>query len=79
MSNREHLYQLISKLFDIPAENLSSESTRDEIQRWDSMGTIDLVAQIESAFSVQFNLLEVEDLHSVGILEESLREKGVEL
>ena len=79
MSNREHLYQLISKLFDIPAGNLSSESTRDEIERWDSMGTIDLVAQIESAFSVQFNLLEVEDLHSVGILEESLREKGVEL
>lgn len=79
MSNRDQLYLLISKLFDTPVDQLNSESTRDQIERWDSMGTIDLVAQIESAFSVQFNLLEVEDLHSVGILEESLREKGVEI
>ncbi len=77
MSPKDQLYQLVADLFEVDLAGLSATTSRDEIERWDSMGTIDLVAQIEKMFKIRFDLLEVEELHTLGILEECLREKGV--
>jgi acyl carrier protein len=79
MSPREQLHHLIAEVFDADISTISSETSRDDLEKWDSMGTIDLVAQLEKHYSVTFDLLEVEDLHHVGIIEECLKEKGVEL
>ncbi len=79
MTAKQQLHQLISELFDVPVESLSSDTSRDNIERWDSMGTIDLVAQVERQFNVTFELMEVEELHTIGILEATLQEKGIEI
>ena len=79
MTSKEQLYSILSELFGAPLASINSKTSRDNLENWASMGTIDLVAQLEKAFSVQFDLLEVEDLFSVGILEEALREKGIEI
>jgi acyl carrier protein len=42
------------------------------------MGTIDLVAQLEKAFEVRFDTLEIDDLLTLEIIEASLAEKGVQ-
>jgi acyl carrier protein len=78
MSPREQLYQLMADLFAIDASELSPASSRESIDRWDSMGTIDLVAQLEKTFSVRFDLLEVDQLLTLEIVEKSLVEKGVQ-
>jgi len=77
MTPREQLYQLVADLFAVEVKELSPSSSRQTLQRWDSMGTIDLVAQLEKTFGVRFDLLEVDELLTLEIVEASLAEKGV--
>jgi acyl carrier protein len=79
MNLKEQLHHLIAEIFDVEHSSISSETSREDLEKWDSMGTIDLVAQLEKHYKVTFNLLEVEDLHNVAIIEEFLKEKGVEI
>ena len=77
MSNSEKLYRSIADLFGEDASSLNEESSPDTIEGWDSMGTIDLISQLEKEFSVSFSLLEVEDLKNIGIIKACLEEKGI--
>lgn len=79
MAQAQDLFNILADLFDIDAATISSETSRDDIESWDSMGTIDLVAELEKAFGVKFELLEVEELQNVAIIEAFLKEKGVDL
>jgi len=78
MTKREQLYQLVADLFAVEVKDLSPASSKDNVERWDSMGTIDLVAQLEKAFEVRFDTLEIDDLLTLEIIEASLAEKGVQ-
>lgn len=77
MNHQDQLYTIISELFDLPKDNINANTSRDDVEKWDSMGTIDLVAQLEKNFGISFDLLEVEELHTVGIIQASLEEKGI--
>ncbi|MBF0197901.1 MAG: acyl carrier protein [Planctomycetes bacterium] len=78
MSHWQKLTEIMGDLFSEDPASLSESSSQDDIEKWDSMGTIDLIAQLEKEFSVSFNLLEVEDLKTIGIIKASLEEKGVD-
>ena len=78
MTNRKQLYQLVADLFAVDVNDLSPSSSRENLERWDSMGTIDLVAQLEKTFNVRFDLLEVDELLTLEIVEATLVEKGVQ-
>lgn len=77
MSNQDKLHQIISDLFEVPLDTLNDDSSADSIERWDSLGIIDLISQIENEFSVKFELMEVEELKTIGIIKAILEEKGV--
>ena len=77
MNNHERLHQIISDLFEVPVEDLNDQSSGVNIERWDSMGIIDLVTQIEEEFSIKFELMEVEELKTIGVIKNILEEKGV--
>lgn len=77
MDNQTKLLQIIADLFSEDIANLSDATSQDDLEKWDSMGTIDLIAKLEKEFSISFELLEVEELKSIGIIKASLEEKGV--
>jgi acyl carrier protein len=75
----QELFQLIADLFEEDAQKVNLETVKDDLERWDSMGTIDLVTQLESTYKISFELMEVENLTSVKAIVESLQAKGVQL
>lgn len=77
MSHQEELYQLIADQFKVEVSEVNDSIGEDDLELWDSLGTMELVGQLEGHFGVKFNLLEIEDLKTVAIIKSSLEEKGI--
>ena len=54
MSDR--LFNLISKILEVPKTQLSDESTPESIENWDSYNGLLLVDELESEFNVKFSV-----------------------
>jgi len=78
MDNYNKLLTIFSELFSVPATSLSDESTKETVEGWDSMGTVNLVAELEGAFQISFDLLEVGEFNSIGAVKEIMANKGVQ-
>jgi len=67
---KEKTFNIVQDIFrDIFEDNdlvINSETTADDIDEWDSLNHINIVASIEKKFSVSFALGELEDLKNVG-------------
>jgi acyl carrier protein len=77
MDNTAKLYQIFADLFEVDTATLSDDTAKGELERWDSLGTLNLVAEMETVFGVHFELLEVTSLGSIGVIKEILSGKGV--
>lgn len=64
--------EIYSKLEDIFEDvfdekiNITSETTADDVDDWDSLTHINLMAAVEDAFSVRFTMKEVSSMKNVG-------------
>ncbi len=54
------------------AVSLTTETTADQVEGWDSIKTVELIVAIERAFGVRFKLGEIANLENVGQLVERL-------
>ena len=77
MDNQEKLYSVFSELFQVDRKVLDDGSSQDTIPNWDSIGMVNLVVELEKAFNVQFDVLEIADFKNIGIIKSILNEKGV--
>lgn len=50
---------------DSPDLQISSDSTQDDVDGWDSLATIRIVAAVEREFDCQFEASQIEEIHSV--------------
>ncbi|MBV8424310.1 MAG: acyl carrier protein [Candidatus Eremiobacteraeota bacterium] len=71
------LYRLVADVFNVDASGLSESSSQDTLPQWDSLGMVNLIAELELRFGVQFELLEIADFVNLGVIRTILREKGV--
>jgi len=53
----------------------STDTTRDDIDEWDSLNHIRLLTAIESEFSFQFDLDEIEDISSGSTIADLIKNK----
>lgn len=77
MTNQQKLLQALADGLNIDVAQLSEESSPDTTPGWDSMAMVGAVAELERAFDVRFDLLEIADFRSVAIIKSILIEKGV--
>ncbi len=77
MNNQNKLYQAVADVFRVDVATVSELSSPDTIPKWDSLGMVHLVTELEQAFEVQFDLLEIADFRNVAIIKSILAEKGV--
>jgi acyl carrier protein len=77
MSNK--LYNILSRVFSIPIEQISDDSGPENIERWDSFNALVLVDELESEFSIQFTVAEITDVFNVSDIKRHLRNHGVNL
>ena len=76
---RQEIFQKLNEIFsDVFDEEIvvTDETTSADIEDWDSLTHITLIAEVESAFSIKFSMKSVLDMKNVGemadLIEKSL-------
>jgi len=60
------LFEIVSRVMNIPIEKISDISGPDSIPEWDSFNMFVLLAEIEKEFGVNFSLEETLEIKTVG-------------
>ena len=60
------LFEIISRVMNIPIEKISDSLGPDSIPEWDSFNMFVLLAEIEKEFKVNFSLEETLEIKTVG-------------
>ncbi len=62
----EQLNEVFRDVFDDESIVVTDETTADDIEDWDSLEHINLVAAVETQFGVKFNMGQIVTLKNVG-------------
>ena len=63
---KNKLQEVFRKVFEDPQLFITENTTADNITMWDSLTHMELIAEVENAFAIQFTLNEVMDFNTVG-------------
>ena len=66
----ERLTEIFREVFDDDSIVLTSETTAADIEDWDSLEHINLIAAVEKAFKMRFTVKEVSGMKHVGEMAE---------
>jgi acyl carrier protein len=69
---------LFVKVFSIEPERFSLDLVPEDVLRWDSLGHMELVTNLEETFNVQFEVDEISEMSSGRKVVELLQAKGVQ-
>ncbi|MBL4844352.1 MAG: acyl carrier protein [Planctomycetes bacterium] len=75
MSTLARLQEVFRDVFDEDDLTITTETTADDVDDWDSLLHVTLVVNVEAAFGVKFTSLEVAGLKNVGQLMTLVEEK----
>jgi len=68
MKCQVHLNQVFQMVFANPRLNVQPEMTPNDIDGWDSMAHVNLIAAIEVSFHIKFAVKELRSIKTVGDL-----------
>jgi acyl carrier protein len=69
------LTDVFREVFDDPAICLTTETTADEVEGWDSLSHINLIVTVETRFNIRFKQKEALSFKNVGELAQSIEKK----
>lgn len=69
------LTNVFQEFFDDDEIEIDAETTADDIDDWDSLNHITLMAAVEDEFGIRLSMGEVSGLDNVGALAEIIRKK----
>lgn len=77
---KEKIYEMLDEVFQdvFDDENIhvTSETTADDIEDWDSLEHINLVVAVENKFNIKFNMSEVVKFKNVGEMVDVILERA---
>ncbi len=62
----EKLTEVFADVFDDDSITLTDATTADDIEEWDSLTHITLIAEVEDAFDMKFSMKDVLGMKNVG-------------
>lgn len=74
----DRLFEIFSSVLQIPADQLSDETSPNNTSAWDSLAAMELVTHIEDALAVRLKTVDIMKMRSIGLARTVLRAKGVE-
>ena len=72
----DRINQIVSDVFGVPVETVTSNSSADNIESWESLSHINLILAIESEFEISLSPDEAMEMLTVGLIETILSEHG---
>ena len=79
MNTNDPLKQLLTEFFGLPADTVPEQLSQRAMPQWDSFAMVELIMELQAAFSVQFTLDEVDQLTDYAQIRAALTGKGVSL
>jgi acyl carrier protein len=79
MSHSDVLLQLLRDFFGLPPNMRPQDITQKAIGAWDSLAMVQLIADLQGTFLVEFTLDEIGTLRSYDEIRDTLVKKGVAL
>jgi acyl carrier protein len=77
MTNSDPLLRLLIDFFNLPVETKPQEIEQKAVPAWDSLAMVQLIADLQGTFSVEFELDEIGALRSYDEIRRTLAKKGV--
>jgi len=71
----ERIKSIMADILMIEASSINEQSSMGAIESWDSLAQIDLVAALEEAFAITFEVDEIETMTSYADILDVLTEK----
>lgn len=72
----ERLKQLLCDLLDLESAEVHPDLAREEVDQWDSLNHLRLIATVEETFAVKFTMDEIQSVDGVGRLRDLLEARG---
>ena len=79
MSNKDNYDQVFIVSFDLDANQLNDKLEYNSIESWDSIGHMQMIAELEDAFEIEFEMDDIIDFSSYKKGFEILAKYGVEV
>ena len=79
MNTGDPLLRLLTVFFNLPPDTPRREITQQAIASWDSLAMVQLIADLQGTFLVEFDLDQIEALRSYDEIRRALYRKGVSL
>ncbi|MBN9669880.1 acyl carrier protein [Roseibium aggregatum] len=77
--NRSSIFEQLSDIFldvmDLDDFDLQDSTSAEEVEEWDSLSHVRLVAAVERSFKIRFSNAEIEKMQCVGDLVDSISDK----
>lgn len=65
MNTKETIIKIMSELFEVPEEKITMDSGIGDFPKWDSLGHISLLQEIQDELDIEFEPEEIIELESV--------------
>jgi acyl carrier protein len=62
---KDEALEWIADIFEEPVENIRPESSREDIEAWDSLGVLNLIAYLDEDLDIQMSDEEVQQIRGV--------------
>jgi Acyl carrier protein len=76
MNTIDRLRELLIEFFDLPSDMKSEDITQQAIPAWDSLASVQLIAELQNTYHVDFDVEEIESLRSYSAISTALRRKA---
>ena len=73
----ERLGKVFQAAFGFDAAKFSAEIVPQDVSKWDSIGHMTLVAELEKEFQTQLEIEEIMEMSSAAVILDVLKRKGV--
>jgi len=73
----QNLEQLLADLLQIPVAEVTDELAMKDVEAWDSLKHMELIASLEEQLGIQLSFDEIVMMRSVGDIKRVLNSKGV--
>ena len=75
----DELINLFSEVLEVSPDALSEDSSPENVEEWDSLKAMELVASIEEQFEIELSTKDIMKMRTIGIAREVIEKKKASL
>ena len=79
MSNKDNYDRVFIESFDLDEDKLNDKLEYNSIEAWDSIGHMQMIAELEDAFEIEFEMDDIIDFSSYNKGFEILEKYGIKI